>query len=161
VHPFFQDYLERLQQLHEDIRAEIESLPQEALDWVPLDGATSLCAIVVHTAGAERYWIGDVAMEESSNRDREAEFRAKGISAPALVDKLAANLAYARNAVERLTLDSLPLKRVSPMAISSDPERTFSVGWALLHALEHTASHVGQIQIQRQLWEQRAKLDTT
>jgi hypothetical protein len=28
------------------------------------------------------------------------------------------------------------------------------VAWALFHALEHTALHCGQIQIQRQLWEQ-------
>jgi uncharacterized damage-inducible protein DinB len=158
VHPFFQDYLERLQESHEDIRREIENLPQEALDWVPLDGATSLCAIVVHAMGAERYWIGDVAMEESSNRDRDAEFRAKGLSALALLEKMAANVAYAQSALERLTLESLILQRVSRLGARSAGGKTLTVGWALLHALEHTASHVGQIQIQRQLWDQRAKL---
>jgi hypothetical protein len=28
------------------------------------------------------------------------------------------------------------------------------VAWALLHALEHTTLHLGQIQLTRQLWEQ-------
>jgi hypothetical protein len=31
------------------------------------------------------------------------------------------------------------------------------VGWALLHALEHTAIHLGHIQITQQLWDQKNK----
>jgi ankyrin repeat protein len=29
------------------------------------------------------------------------------------------------------------------------------VAWCLAHALEHTALHLGHMQITRQLWEQR------
>jgi len=28
------------------------------------------------------------------------------------------------------------------------------VAWALLHALDHTAQHLGHMQITRQLWDQ-------
>jgi hypothetical protein len=30
-----------------------------------------------------------------------------------------------------------------------------TVAWAVLHAVDHTALHLGHIQITRQLWEQR------
>jgi hypothetical protein len=56
---FLTDYLERLQSLHEDMKETIKELPQAALDWVTGPGMNSLCVLIVHTAGAERYWIGD------------------------------------------------------------------------------------------------------
>jgi len=31
----------------------------------------------------------------------------------------------------------------------------FTVAWALLHALEHTAIHLGHIQMVSQMWKQR------
>ena len=34
-------------------------------------------------------------------------------------------------------------------------QAVLGVAWALLHALEHTAIHLGHMQIMRQLWEQR------
>jgi hypothetical protein len=33
--------------------------------------------------------------------------------------------------------------------------REFTVAWALMHALDHATSHLGQIQMTRQLWEQK------
>ena len=70
------------------------------------------------------------------------------------MDALRARLAdasvYAQNTLTRLTLGDLEQERVSPR-----DGRMFSVAWALLHALEHTAIHLGHIQITRQLWEQQ------
>ncbi len=39
----------------------------------------------------------------------------------------------------------------------TDPRdgREYTVAWALFHALEHTALHLGQMQLTRQLWEQQ------
>jgi uncharacterized damage-inducible protein DinB len=147
---YFVDYLERLHDLHKDIRSAIEGLPQEALDWVPLNDANSIGAIIVHIAGSARYWIGDVAMEEPSNRDRDAEFRTKGLDETALLSRLESNEAYAQSVLGLLTVESLSQKRRPP-----NRDNTYSVGWALLHALEHTALHAGHIQIQRQMWDQR------
>ena len=40
--------------------------------------------------------------------------------------------------------------------VGGDPSgREFTGAWCLAHALEHTALHLGQMQITRQLWEQR------
>lgn len=148
--PALEDYLERLGKLHADIRSTIEGLPQEALDWVPGPGANSLCALAVHVAGAERYWIGEVVGRDPSHRDRLAEFRAHGLDAAALITRLADALDHSCSVLEGLMLVELEGER-----ISSRDGRRVRVAWALAQALSHTAEHLGQMQLTRQLWEQR------
>jgi uncharacterized damage-inducible protein DinB len=149
---FYQNYLNQLNELHTNIEQAIQGLPQEALDWSPGEGMNSIAVLIVHLTGAERYWIGDVALEDPSSRDRAAEFRAGGIPLDALQARLADSSAYAQMALTRLVLGDLEQERVSHR-----DDRKFSVGWALLHALEHTALHLGHIQITRQLWEQQKR----
>ncbi len=110
----------------------------------------SIGALVVHLTGAERYWIGDVAGRDPSGRDRAAEFRARGLDEAELKRRLDGSLAYARGLLEGLTLQDLDAARVSPR-----DGREFTVAWCLAHALEHTAIHLGHIQIIRQLWDQQ------
>lgn len=145
------DYLERLERLIDDFTAAIDGLPVEALDWVPGPDMNSLCVLVVHTAGSARYWIGDVALGEPSGRDRDGEFRARGLDAEALKTHFAALKAYVRDALARLP--DLDLADVGTRAYHGKP---ISAGWALLHALEHTGLHLGHAQITRQRWDQRA-----
>ena len=149
---FYQDFLDRLNEIHASVEQAIQDLPQEALDWSPGEGMNSIAVLIVHLTGAERYWIGDVALGESSGRDRAVEFHARGISLDALLARLADTSAYAQSALTLLTLGDLEQERVSPR-----DGRKFSVAWALLHALEHTAIHLGHIQITRQLWEQQKR----
>lgn len=92
MHPFFQDYLDRLQRLHDYIERAIQGLPQTALDWVPGPNMNSLSVLIVHVTGAERYWIGDVVGRDPSGRDREAEFRAQGLDVATLKKRLADSL---------------------------------------------------------------------
>jgi uncharacterized damage-inducible protein DinB len=147
---FFDNYFDRLNELHGDIIHAIEDLPQEALDWVAGEDVPSICVLVTHIAGAERYWIGDVAGGIPSNRDRDAEFRASGLDSAALLDLLNASLAFTKGILEKISLMDLESICISPRT-----GRRFTVGWSLLHALEHTALHLGHIQIIRQMWEQR------
>lgn len=88
MEPFFEDYLGHLQRLHESMMSSIEGLPQAALDWIPGPGMNSINVLVVHITGAERYWIGDVAAQEPSERDREAEFKAFGLNSDTLRRRL-------------------------------------------------------------------------
>jgi uncharacterized damage-inducible protein DinB len=149
MEPFFADYLNNLQELHDDIRAALQGLPQAALDWAPGPDTNSLSVLVVHLTGAERYWIGDVVAGEPSARDREAEFRVQGWSIEALLQRLSGNETFAQRVLGSLNLPELETKRISPRN-----GRESTVAWALCHALKHTALHLGQIQLTRQLWEQ-------
>jgi len=145
---FFKEYLDLLQDCHNGILEALDGLPQAALDWIPGQDMNSIGVLLAHTTGSERYWIGDIAAQEPSNRDRDAEFRVHDVEADVFRKKLADNLEYARNTLEKMTLQDLESER------TSGGGRKVTVAWALLHALEHATSHLGHIQITRQLWEQ-------
>jgi uncharacterized damage-inducible protein DinB len=148
---FFMAYYERLQTLHSEIARAISGLPLAALDWQPGPGMNSLSVLVAHTAGAERYWIGDVVGQDPSERVRSEEFETQGRSAPELQKLLDSTLAHSYNVIQTLSLDNLEEARQS-----SRDDTSYSVAWALAHALEHTAIHLGHIQIGRQLWHLQA-----
>ena len=140
------DYLNILETLHEECKAQIMGMNQSELDWRPGDDMNSLAILAAHIAGAERYWIGDVVMGESSDRDREEEFATAGVSLETLSDRMDSALDYARRAFERLTVDQLGEMRISPR-----DGREFRVAWSIAHVLEHTALHLGHMQITNQL----------
>jgi len=143
---YFEDYLLNLDNLHNDILKAIEDLPLAALDWSPATDVNSINVLVIHTVGAQRYWIGEVIAGDPANRDREAEFKVHGLGAETLAQRLNDSFAYVRSALENLSLDDLAASRKLP-----DRER--SVAWVLGHVLKHTATHLGHIQLMRQVWE--------
>ena len=146
---FFKEYLNILQTCHADILKALDGLPPAALDWILGPDMNSISVLVFHLTGAERYWIGDVAAQDPTARDRDAEFKVHEVGVDVLKKRLTDNMEYERAALEKLTIQDLETTRVSPR-----DGREFTVAWALLHALEHSTLHLGQIQLTRQLWEQ-------
>jgi uncharacterized damage-inducible protein DinB len=152
---FFEEYLNILETCHSDILKALDGLPPSALDWVAGPEMNSFSVLVFHLTGAERYWIGDVAAQDPSDRDRDAEFKVHDVGMDALKARLEDSLTYARKTLEKMTIQDLEILRTSPRN-----GRQFTVAWSLLHALEHSNLHLGHIQIARQLWEQaREKRD--
>ena len=149
MRPRTKAYFECLQGVHSAMAEAIEDLPPEALDWEPGEEMNSICVLVTHTAGAERFLAGDVAMEDPGQRDRPEEFRASGLDAETLIQRLAQSEAYIESVLERLS----PEEWEAPRTMRDGTER--SVSWALYHLLDHTAQHSGHVQMTRQLWEQR------
>jgi len=111
----------------------------------------SVSVIIVHLTGAERFLIGDVIMQDPSNRNRDAEFLVKGMSKQDLVRRLNDTEAYLKAALEKMRLPDLDATRLHPRRGTQ-----VSVSWALLHALEHAATHVGHIELTVQMWSQRS-----
>ena len=146
---FFTDYLKLLEQRHNEILESIEGLTSAALDWSPGPDMNSISVLVFHLTGAERYWIGDVAAQDPKERDRDAEFRVHDVEMDVLRTRVMDNLDYARAVLETFRVEDL-----ETVCTSARDGNMFTVGWALLHALEHTTLHLGQIQLTRQLWEQ-------
>ena len=146
---FFADCLDRLTTMHDEMEKAIAGLPPEALDWSPGPEMNSIAVLVMHIAGAERYWIGDVVGQDPSARVRAEEFETAGLTEADLQENLQAALAHSQDVLAALSLDDLAQPRYS-----SRHDADFTAGWALVHALEHTAVHTGHIQLMRQLWEQ-------
>jgi hypothetical protein len=110
----------------------------------------SVAVLLTHTAGALRYWVGDVAGGKPSGRVRGQEFEMRDVDAAELMARLRAALDFAGEVLGEL--DAATLGETRTMG---QKDETHTIGWALLHALEHTALHAGHVQITRQLWDQR------
>jgi len=151
MHPVFAEFYAGLHALVADLQTAMEGLSQDALDWSPGPDMNSIAVLAAHTAGSLRYWVGDVVGQEPSGRMRESEFRTAAVTAAELSGRLDAALAHSRAVLDRLTLADLEAARVA-----GRDNRQVTIAWALTHALEHTGTHVGHIQITRQLWDQRA-----
>lgn len=139
--------LEVLDELHDDLRRMVSDLSAEALNWAPGDETNSIYALVTHLLGSERFWLA-AALQQSIERDREAEFRARGADASDLLRLIDEAGAQARALLAQLTPESL----AGAFTLREVPRSGAS---CLLHALEHAGQHRGQIALTRQLWEQR------
>jgi uncharacterized damage-inducible protein DinB len=105
----------------------------------------SIGVMVFHLTGAERFLVGEVITGDNSNRDRDAEFKVQGMEMNALLKRLADNRDYISGVLAELTLADLESRRMFRK------QREVTVGWVLGHALKHTATHMGQIQLTREL----------
>ena len=147
---FYADCLNNLQELHNDVVKALEGLPAEALDWSPKAGVNSITALVVHMTGAERFLFGEIIGGQSLNRNRDAEFLTKNMTLETLMQRLADNRPYIAGVLEPLTLVDLEGKCILR-------SRQVTVGWVIGHALKHTATHLGHIQVMRDMWDQFRK----
>lgn len=146
---FNTEFLDRLTELHKDAAAALDGLPPEALDWTPGPDIPSLAILAAHLTGSQRYWIGEMAGGDPARRNRDSEFQTSGVTAQALQQRLDDVLAHSRRVLEGLTQEDWNTLR------STQGGQERSAMWSALHSLEHTALHVGHMQIVRQLWDQR------
>ena len=103
MHQLFSDMQERFETLYRAIEAAVADLPAEALDWKPAPDMNSVTVLLTHTAGALRYWVGDVAGGRPSGRVRAAEFETRDVDAAELMGRLRAAVDFAVRCWERST----------------------------------------------------------
>jgi len=82
--PFFTDYLERLDMLHNEMDQALSGLSQAALDCALGPEINSLAVLATHVAGSEMYWIGDMIIRRATIRSRASEFQTIGIAGDVL-----------------------------------------------------------------------------
>jgi uncharacterized damage-inducible protein DinB len=145
---FFADMFDRLEDMHGHYAQYLDGLTTEELDWSPGTDMNSLCVLAVHVAQAERYWIG-VGANDPIQRDRPAEFQASGHSVDDLKARFTSNLAYYKQTFESLSVNDFG--EFVTVALNPDEPWKCTRSWALLHALDHTAEHLGHAGMTRQL----------
>jgi hypothetical protein len=148
-------YLGILEDLRGQVKKGFEGLNQEGLDWRPIPGkedlsTNSLGAIVTHLAGSETFWMKEIIEGQPVHRDREAEFVAKGAGVAELRERLDKAAQVTKAVFSSLSPSGLDEER-------KFRDRKVSVRWGILHVIEHTATHLGHIQLTRQLWENQGK----
>lgn len=130
----------------------LQGLSESQLNWrPPVPKANSAYAIATHTLSNARAWVLGIACGQPMNRDRPAEFRASGPSAAALVDeakRLAQDIEAALAPLTSATsIDALSRRPTSGAKASP----MISVREALIHVVEHAATHLGHLQLTRDL----------
>lgn len=151
-------YLEWIEELRGQVSQIVADLPVEALNWRPVAGAedhatNSLAVLAAHVAGAEHHWISEMVGQQPATRHRPTEFVTTAVSASELVAKLTATGEETRQIMSQLTADSLN----QPHTIH---DHTFTGRWCILHVIEHTALHLGHMQLTAQLTNGRFRLGT-
>lgn len=150
-------YLERIEDLRGQIERVLLALPPEALNWRPVaDGddhvMNSLAVMAMHAAGAEHFWIGEVVGRLPATRDRDAEFETVAGDTAVLQQTLQTVHQQTRTILQNLTQADLDGTRKAR-------DREVPVRWAILHVIDHTALHLGHMQITAQLWQGGQAID--
>jgi uncharacterized damage-inducible protein DinB len=148
-----QGYLTELNIIRKEINKAVLGLDDEAANWQPLQTDTnSIYAILTHILGVDNFWVRQVIGGQTVQRNREAEFKASGKIAE-LLPKWEAAWIEIGSLLGKL--DHKQLLEVRTRPFSSEQKELITVQWVILHVVTHYATHLGHIQLTRQLWERR------
>ncbi len=138
------------------IRAAVQDLPEDALDWKPLPNANSAAVLVAHAVTATRFFLragsGNVgSLVEYRATERAEAFRTAGRSKAALLEMLAAFSTEAETIVAAGTEEHLR----APVSMPSNDNLTVpdrNGAGTLFAAIGHLREHVGHLQLMHDLW---------
>ena len=142
-----EDYLYFVDEALEGMVAIVTDLGDELANRkLDVPGANSPYAVLYHCLGVMEYWGGELVAGRTIQRDRDAEFRARGP-----VDEL---VARARRARRQLAADLADLDPSAPPRGMPEPEDAElplgrTQGGALVHIYEELAQHRGQMEVTR------------
>ncbi len=144
------NYLQRIEDLRGQVSSLIADLSVDALNWRPIEGkddhaTNSLAVLTAHVAGAEHFWIAEVVGGRAATRDRDAEFAVVASDASGLIrmlEKIAQETKEIFSALSESDLNGTRQAR----------DRIVPLRWCILHVIDHTALHLGHMQITYQLW---------
>lgn len=134
------------------IFAVLEKAPLEALNWAPTNDETnSLYVLGTHVIGSEHGWIYEILGDGEKTRNRPAEFLVKGSGLDGLRAEYERVAQQTAKVLEGLTKAELETTRYR------ESHGDVTVRWILLHVIEHSSEHLGQMELTLQMWEQIAK----
>ena len=145
-------FIERIVQ---DILEQLDGLSDETLNAVPpLPNANTLLATATHVVGMGEFWILALVGGQTIARDRDAEFRAKG-NGNELRERFKVWVSHCRPVLMNIsehTLDEIVEPPASFRLTGGFASTQLTKRECLFHVIEHSATHLGQIQITRQIW---------
>lgn len=132
-----------------DIMTLLETVGSDGMNWTPeINDINSMYAIANHTILSQYWWIQENLNQEKIERNRPAEFNARAEDLK--------SLRILFKEIESLTQKVLEkLQQQETQALRQVKERQVTIEWIVLHVIEHTALHLGQMQIMKQLWENK------
>lgn len=144
------EYLASIDGQHARILRTMEAADPASLNWKPTREETnSLFVLGTHLIGSEHGLIFELLGNGPRTRNRPAEFLAQGTG----LDNL--RLEYQRVAEEtRQILAPLTEEDLNSTRYREGTGQV-TVRWIILHLIKHLSEHLGQMELTKQLWEQR------
>jgi uncharacterized damage-inducible protein DinB len=128
-----------LQDFPAQIGACLDVLTEEQIWWRPNDDANAAANLVLHLAGSNRYYFEEIIAGRPIERDRDAEFAARGGRSKAEVreswDASQRDIAAVLSGLEPSQL----------MQTTDRTGKTTTFAQVLLHVSHHNATHMGQL----------------
>lgn len=148
------DYLERIAR---DIIVQLDGIPDEILNQpTPIPDTNTLFALATHTVGMGEFWVLALVGGQKIDRNRSLEFRASGKGADLIMrfTRWIDNLHQVLDTLPNSKLNE-PAHPPAEFATSGgfQGDQPMSCRDCLLHVVEHTATHLGHIQMTRQLFD--------
>ncbi len=157
TNPMLPATMAMLQKLVAEIFEQLDGIPEDDLNtWLPRDGmrdVNTFFALATHTVGAGEFWILEAAGGRNMDRNRRAEFVSTGSLAQLRerYDRWLEGSEEVFFTIDDEDLASIYYRPATPERGMSEARRTRAE--CIAHALEHTAVHLGHLQLQRQLWD--------
>lgn len=144
------EYLASIDGQHARILKTLQAADPASLNWTPTREETnSLFVLGTHVIGSEHGLIFELLGDGPRTRNRPAEFLAQGTH----LDNL--RLEYQRVAEEtRQILAPLTEEDLNSTRYREGTGQV-TVRWIILHLIKHLSEHLGQMELTKQLWEQR------
>lgn len=142
--PLILSISQQLESLHDDLFKAVEPLSDAEINWAHPRLTNTVGILLRHVAGSERYWIREIVGGQPVRRNRDAEFVKDNPTKVPLIDNLRRAHAEVQDVLRSLTAADL----AAVIEIPWDKQhRRVTKAWVILHSVEHTAYHLGQIQL--------------
>ncbi len=157
-----------------ELRAAVEGVPAEALNWRPGGEETnSIAVLATHVLHSTRSWLAIAVGAELPERDRPSEFLVTEddpLALLRLVDEMSAQCTVLLRDAEDVDWSAMRKTHARPAQTGkAQKAQTGKPGdgswqpgveevpaaYAILHALEHLGQHVAHCSLTRQIWESR------
>ncbi|MEX0683165.1 MAG: DinB family protein [Dehalococcoidia bacterium] len=144
-----------LKQSLEELRAAVDGVSAEALNWKPGgEDTNSIAVLATHVMHSTRSWLSIAVGAPLPERDRDEEFRASEYDPGALLRLVDAMSEDCRRLLAEVGEVDWAATRKTHARPGNAPEEV-AAAFALLHALEHLGQHVAHCSLTRQVWEAR------
>ena len=146
-------YITELQRLLDRVGRALDGLGEADLNWrPPAPDSNSLYVIATHVLGNAEAWVLGIVCGQPVQRDRDAEFRARGAVTGALTGRARGLSDEFARALRALPAGALEEKRrPAPPLLGIGPADELTVREALMRVLVHGLMHVGHMQVTRDL----------
>lgn len=136
--------LQFLKEVQTTLEQAIEGLENRELNWRPSPKSNTIGNLLKHIMGAEAFWIHHVVGRMETKRVRASEFEAREFQIIDLRKELANAREVTKKVLEELNDDQLSELR-QYWSQRAERQMKTTVYWCLMHIIEHTAQHIGQI----------------